>query len=176
MSITALRLHGTLGDCAEKSRAMHATSCLASTASSTCCPLTPRAFNATSTWHVVYSTITRSSTRYVNYSHPNLADLIDGQDPSTRSDLFEGDIIQTIINKVFYKNPADDGVIHDEVYRPFPIRGVALVLTAVSSTPYDSFNLIAHCRYKMPFKSGLPASTKASTSVKRCTRISTRSI
>ncbi|TFK82349.1 hypothetical protein K466DRAFT_568481 [Polyporus arcularius HHB13444] len=55
------------------------------------------------------------------------------KDPSTRSDLFEGDIVQNIINKVFYKNPADDGVIHDEVYRPFPIRGVALVLTAIQN-------------------------------------------
>ncbi|RDX43466.1 hypothetical protein OH76DRAFT_1298965, partial [Lentinus brumalis] len=53
------------------------------------------------------------------------------QDPATRSGLFEGDIIQTIINKVFYKNPSDDGVKHDNVYRPFPVRGIALVLTAI---------------------------------------------
>ncbi|TFK82538.1 hypothetical protein K466DRAFT_439749, partial [Polyporus arcularius HHB13444] len=45
--------------------------------------------------------------------------------------LYEGDIIQNIINRVYYKDAEDDGVLHDEAYRPFPFAGVALVLTAV---------------------------------------------
>ena len=36
-----------------------------------------------------------------------------------------------VVNKIYYKKPADDGVIHQDLYRHFPLAGIALALTAV---------------------------------------------
>lgn len=36
-----------------------------------------------------------------------------------------------VANQVFYKGASDDGVILEEVYNPFPLRALALILTAV---------------------------------------------
>ena len=71
-----------------------------------------------------------SHTKYAHrslYGHRSYPE----QDPVARTGLYEAEIVQAIVNKVFYKNPTDDGVIHDDRYRPFPIRGIALILTAV---------------------------------------------
>ena len=72
----------------------------------------------------------RSRTKYVQSLLCGRRLYLD-QDPTARTGLYEVEIVQAIVNKVFYKNPTDDGVIHDGQYRPFPIRGVALILTAV---------------------------------------------
>ncbi|KAL7278906.1 hypothetical protein ACG7TL_006737 [Trametes sanguinea] len=45
--------------------------------------------------------------------------------------LYEAEIIQSIINRVFYKTATDDGVALAKVYEPFPFVGLALVLTAI---------------------------------------------
>ncbi|KAI0682073.1 hypothetical protein C8T65DRAFT_597643 [Cerioporus squamosus] len=52
-------------------------------------------------------------------------------DAATDKGLYQVGIIQSIINRVYYKGPKDDGVVHDDVYRPFPLKGLALVLTAI---------------------------------------------
>jgi hypothetical protein len=49
-----------------------------------------------------------------------------------RSGLYQHGIIQMIVNKVYFKNKHDDGVILDTIYRPFPVVGMALILAAVS--------------------------------------------
>nr|VWO96078.1 Pyriculol/pyriculariol biosynthesis cluster transcription factor 1 [Ganoderma boninense] len=56
------------------------------------------------------------------------------QDPDQRDGLYEAGAIQEIINTVYYKNRNDDGVIHDNIYRPFPFVGLALILTAVHNS------------------------------------------
>ncbi|TFK88135.1 hypothetical protein K466DRAFT_451138, partial [Polyporus arcularius HHB13444] len=53
------------------------------------------------------------------------------EDPNTDKGLYQVYIIQAVINRVYYKGPEDDGVKHDDVYRPFPLKGLALVLTAI---------------------------------------------
>ena len=53
------------------------------------------------------------------------------EDPTHKLGLYEGDLIQTIINRVYYKDSQDDGVVHDTAYRPFRFEGLALILTAV---------------------------------------------
>ncbi|KAI0822409.1 hypothetical protein BC628DRAFT_1277799, partial [Trametes gibbosa] len=45
--------------------------------------------------------------------------------------LYEADIIQAVINQVFYKSSEDDGVVHSGIYDPFPVPGLALVLTVI---------------------------------------------
>ncbi|CDO71945.1 hypothetical protein BN946_scf184940.g92 [Trametes cinnabarina] len=45
--------------------------------------------------------------------------------------LYEAEIIQSIINRVFYKTATDDGVVLAKIYEPFPFVGLALILTAI---------------------------------------------
>ncbi|OJT07806.1 hypothetical protein TRAPUB_1289 [Trametes pubescens] len=45
--------------------------------------------------------------------------------------LYESPLVQMIINLVFFKNATDDGVLLENVYQPFPLKGLALVLTAI---------------------------------------------
>ncbi|OJT11722.1 hypothetical protein TRAPUB_11784 [Trametes pubescens] len=45
--------------------------------------------------------------------------------------LYEAPVIQMIINRVFYKHASDDGVLLHDIYHPFPLKGLALVLAAV---------------------------------------------
>ncbi|CDO74594.1 hypothetical protein BN946_scf184807.g2 [Trametes cinnabarina] len=45
--------------------------------------------------------------------------------------LYEAEVIQAVINRVFYKSATDEGIVLARVYDPFPIVGLALVLTAV---------------------------------------------
>ncbi|RPD79445.1 hypothetical protein L226DRAFT_520364 [Lentinus tigrinus ALCF2SS1-7] len=55
-------------------------------------------------------------------------------DPTTETGLFKADIVQIIINKVFYKHSGDNRVIHDNIYQLFPMQGVTLVLTGIKCT------------------------------------------
>ncbi|KAI0714707.1 hypothetical protein C8Q76DRAFT_618970 [Earliella scabrosa] len=51
---------------------------------------------------------------------------------SSRPDgLYEHPIIQSLVNRVYYKHPTDDGIIHQDHYNIFPLAGIALILTAV---------------------------------------------
>ncbi|CDO75467.1 hypothetical protein BN946_scf184935.g3 [Trametes cinnabarina] len=45
--------------------------------------------------------------------------------------LYEAEIIQDVINRVFYKSPSDDGIQLADAYDPFPFVGLALILTAI---------------------------------------------
>ncbi|KAL1937296.1 hypothetical protein VTO73DRAFT_13860 [Trametes versicolor] len=45
--------------------------------------------------------------------------------------LYEAPVIQMIINRVFYKHASDDGVLLHDIYHPFPLKGLALVLAAI---------------------------------------------
>ncbi|KAI0644663.1 hypothetical protein C8Q79DRAFT_927760 [Trametes meyenii] len=45
--------------------------------------------------------------------------------------LYEAEAIQEVIDHVFYKDPEDDGVALDKAYNPFPLQGLALVLSAI---------------------------------------------
>lgn len=60
--------------------------------------------------------------------------LFYGQDPKAKSGIFRAPLIQTIINKVWFKNKQDDGVIHPEFSEngALPMATIAFVLTVVS--------------------------------------------
>ncbi|CDO77808.1 hypothetical protein BN946_scf184534.g3 [Trametes cinnabarina] len=45
--------------------------------------------------------------------------------------LYEAEIIQDVVNRIFYKSPTDDGIKVADVYTPFPFVGLALVLMAI---------------------------------------------
>ncbi|KAI0746149.1 hypothetical protein C8Q76DRAFT_665579 [Earliella scabrosa] len=53
------------------------------------------------------------------------------KDPEQLDGLYEAPIIQMVVNKIYYKKPADDGIIHQDLYRHFPLAGIALALTAI---------------------------------------------
>ncbi|OBZ72971.1 hypothetical protein A0H81_07163 [Grifola frondosa] len=45
--------------------------------------------------------------------------------------LYQNKIIQMMVNKIYYKNKHDDGIVLSPVYTPFPMPALALVLTAI---------------------------------------------
>ncbi|KAH9857337.1 hypothetical protein C2E23DRAFT_693633, partial [Lenzites betulinus] len=51
--------------------------------------------------------------------------------PELNDGLYEAEILQIVINRVFYKSSEDDGISLADVYDPFPVPGLALVLTAI---------------------------------------------
>ena len=63
-----------------------------------------------------------------------VADSLHLQDPVTKTGIFRAPLIQTIINKVWFKNKEDDGVIHPEFSENSMLlmATVAFVLTVVS--------------------------------------------
>ncbi|KZT05796.1 uncharacterized protein LAESUDRAFT_655250, partial [Laetiporus sulphureus 93-53] len=48
--------------------------------------------------------------------------------------LYQHRIIQLIINRVWFKDKQDDGIVLDKVYHPFPFVAFAIVLTAIECT------------------------------------------
>ncbi|KAI0665541.1 hypothetical protein C8Q78DRAFT_954614, partial [Trametes maxima] len=54
-----------------------------------------------------------------------------GNTPDEHVGLYEAEAIQEVIDRVFYKDQEDDGVVLTELYDPFPTCGLALVLTAI---------------------------------------------
>jgi Domain of unknown function (DUF6532) len=60
--------------------------------------------------------------------------LLYGQDPILKSGIFRAPLIQTIINKIWFKNKEDDGVVHPEFSENdvLPMATMAFVLTVVS--------------------------------------------
>ena len=56
------------------------------------------------------------------------------QDPESKTGIFRAPLIQTIINKVWFKNKEDDGIIHPEFSEndTLPMATVAFVQTVVS--------------------------------------------
>jgi len=49
-----------------------------------------------------------------------------------RKGLYQHPIIQKAVNIAFYANKQDEGVRYPQYFCPFPLTGVALVLTVVS--------------------------------------------
>ncbi|KAI0741313.1 hypothetical protein C8Q80DRAFT_1110274 [Daedaleopsis nitida] len=47
------------------------------------------------------------------------------------SGLYEAEILQMVINRVYYKGTKDDGVILRQFYTPFPLPALALVISAI---------------------------------------------
>lgn len=58
--------------------------------------------------------------------------------------LYGASIIQMVINRVFFKNTTDDGVRLGDLYSPFPLPGLALILTAVCPHPVASRMCSSH--------------------------------
>ena len=56
------------------------------------------------------------------------------QDPLLKTGIFRAPLIQMIVNKVWFKNKEDDGVIHPEFSKndALPMATMAFVLTVVS--------------------------------------------
>ncbi|KIJ11911.1 hypothetical protein PAXINDRAFT_15242 [Paxillus involutus ATCC 200175] len=50
-----------------------------------------------------------------------------------RSGLYEHRIIQKAINIAYYCNKKDEGVVYSQYFQPFPLRGVALMLTVIEN-------------------------------------------
>ncbi|KIJ12241.1 hypothetical protein PAXINDRAFT_14865 [Paxillus involutus ATCC 200175] len=54
-----------------------------------------------------------------------------------RSGLYEHRIIQKAINIAYYCNKKDEGVVYSQYFQPFPLRGVALMLTVIENCIYE---------------------------------------
>ncbi|RDX48189.1 hypothetical protein OH76DRAFT_1384037 [Lentinus brumalis] len=54
-----------------------------------------------------------------------------GDNHDEHAGLYEAEIIQVVVNRVWYKDAKDDGILLGDTYTPFPMRGLALVLTAI---------------------------------------------
>jgi hypothetical protein len=59
---------------------------------------------------------------------------------SKRKGLYQSIIIQKVINITWFARRQDEGVIYSELFHPIPLPTIALVLTAVSGSPF----LIVH--------------------------------
>ncbi|KAI9069145.1 hypothetical protein FKP32DRAFT_1545651, partial [Trametes sanguinea] len=70
-----------------------------------------------------------------------------GQHEEDHDGLYENDIIQMVVNQVFYKDAEDDGILLSTVYDPFPTRAVALVLTAIQCA-IDEWSTGVHTNVK----------------------------
>ncbi|KAF8122192.1 hypothetical protein EV363DRAFT_1183461 [Boletus edulis] len=68
----------------------------------------------------------------LNIAVVTMQSLGDPENNIPRSGLYENKIIQKAINISFYKNKRDEGVLYPEYFQPFPMAGVALILTVVS--------------------------------------------
>ncbi|KZT02095.1 uncharacterized protein LAESUDRAFT_717118 [Laetiporus sulphureus 93-53] len=83
--------------------------------------------------------------------------------------LYQHWIIQLIINRMWFNDKRDDGVVLDKVYCPFPFRAFTIVLTAIECTidewvsgtqEYVMFTIEA---YKHHFKHHLSATEDYNT-------------
>ena len=45
--------------------------------------------------------------------------------------LYQADIIQQMVNRIYFKNRKDDGIALKNKYSPFPVVAFALILAAV---------------------------------------------
>ena len=56
------------------------------------------------------------------------------QDPTSKTGIFRAPLIQTLINKIWFKNKEDDGAIHPEFSEDnmLPMATIAFVQTLVS--------------------------------------------
>ncbi|KAJ2955984.1 hypothetical protein NUW54_g14693 [Trametes sanguinea] len=70
-----------------------------------------------------------------------------GQHEEDHDGLYENDIIQMVVNRVFYKDAEDDGILLSTVYDPFPTRALALVLTAIQCA-IDEWSTGVHTNVK----------------------------
>ncbi|KAJ7196363.1 hypothetical protein GGX14DRAFT_197174 [Mycena pura] len=55
------------------------------------------------------------------------------KDPVARKGLYQQPIIQKLINAMYFANRRDEGPSHPEVFSPFPLRGLALILTVIEN-------------------------------------------
>jgi hypothetical protein len=57
-------------------------------------------------------------------------------DEKNRKGMYRAKIIQKVVNVMWFRNKQDEGVIHEENFKPFSIAALALVLAAVRHCPY----------------------------------------
>ena len=64
--------------------------------------------------------------------------IIYGQDPALKTGIFQAPFIQILINKIWFKNKEEDGVIHPEFPENdmLPIATIAFVQMVVSTKFY----------------------------------------
>ncbi|KAJ7056366.1 hypothetical protein C8F01DRAFT_368943 [Mycena amicta] len=53
------------------------------------------------------------------------------KDPVARTGLYQHTVFQKVANAMYFANRRDEGPSHPEVFNPFPLKGLALILTAV---------------------------------------------
>ena len=101
--------------------------------------------------------------------------LLYRQDPSLKTGIFQAPLIQTIINKVWFKNKEDEGVVHPEFSENhmLPMATIAFVLTIVCF--YFGFTLlfIYSFRSKITSTNGLLVNIQMSLSLQQPTRRNT---
>ena len=68
--------------------------------------------------------------------------IIYGQDPASKNGIFRAPLLQILINKIWFKNKEDDGVIHPEFSENdmLPIATIAFVQTVVSYIFYNDYD------------------------------------
>jgi hypothetical protein len=49
-----------------------------------------------------------------------------------RRGIYNHLIIQKVVNKMWFKNKRDEGIVYPDYFNPIPIPAIALILTAVS--------------------------------------------
>jgi Domain of unknown function (DUF6532) len=56
-------------------------------------------------------------------------------DNGKRKGIYNHPIIQKAVNKMWFKNKRDEGVLFSEYFNPLAVPSIALILTAVSGLP-----------------------------------------
>ncbi|KAF9545928.1 hypothetical protein CPC08DRAFT_700098 [Agrocybe pediades] len=55
------------------------------------------------------------------------------KDPAERTGLYKHPIIQKIVNKAWFNNSRDEGIVFADLFNPISVETLALVFAAVSS-------------------------------------------
>jgi hypothetical protein len=48
--------------------------------------------------------------------------------------MYQAKIIQKVVNLMWFRNKQDEGVVHEENFKPLSIQALALVLSAVRNS------------------------------------------
>ncbi|CDO75907.1 hypothetical protein BN946_scf184877.g1 [Trametes cinnabarina] len=81
-------------------------------------------------WNLRGEAYNRQRVSLLSRAHAFAYEII-GERPESHVGLYEAEIIQLVINRIFYKTATDDAVRLATTYEPFPSVGLTLVLTAI---------------------------------------------
>jgi Domain of unknown function (DUF6532) len=59
-----------------------------------------------------------------------------------RKGIYNHPIIQKAVNKMWFNNKRDEGIVFQEYFKPIPIASIALILTAVSGSSSITFIIL----------------------------------